>query len=175
MIETEITRGPAMKQRVRTFLIGFFGTITIIACVVFYANSYSGSHTGGGMTFFDPTDPEGVWPIFLPEEVVDGVVTETGGVSRCEPQADKMVITIKGSIDAGWIEVKTVNENGRVLLERRFEPGIEYDETIVIYNAGYEQHDTVSYSVETMSTKKGLAINFECYHKRYRDWFEEEE
>ena len=157
------------KKKIRAFIIVFTATIVGFGLLVFWMNTYSSSHTESTILMFNPADGDDMFPLFTEEEVVDGVVTQTGK-SECEPPADKYVVKIKGSISKGWIEIQEVDEDGCLLWKERFEPGVEYDKEIVIYDAGSVQLETLSFSTDTASDKRGIEIVMTKYSKRYHDF-----
>ena len=157
------------KKKIRAFIIVFTATIVGFGLLVFWMNTYSSSHTESTILMFNPADGDDMFPFFTEEEVVDGVVTQTGK-SECEPPADKYVVKIKGSISKGWIEIQEVDEDGCLLWKERFEPGVEYDKEIVIYDAGSVQLETLSCSTDTASDKRGIEIVMTKYSKRYHDF-----
>ncbi len=157
------------KKKIRAFIIVFTATIVGFGLLVFWMNTYSSSHTESTILMFNPADGDDMFPLFTEEEVVDGVVTQTGK-SECEPPADKYVVKIKGSISKGWIEFQEVDEDGCLLWKERFEPGVEYDKEIVIYDAGSVQLETLSFSTDTASDKRGIEIVMTKYSKRYHDF-----
>ena len=156
------------KKKIRAFIIVFTATIVGFGLLVFWMNTYSHAHAGGVKTMFDPTEGDDMSPFFTEDDVVDGVVTQKGK-HGCEPPADKYVVTIKGSISKGWIEIQEVDEDGCLLWKERFEPGVEYDKEIVIYDAGSVQLETLSFLTDTASDKRGIELVMTKYSKRYHD------
>ena len=157
------------KKKIRAFIIVFTATIVGFGLLVFWMNTYSSFRTESTILMFNPAEGDEMFPLFTEEEVVDGVVTQTGK-SECEPPADKYVVKIKGSISKGWIEIQEVDEDGCLLWKERFEPGVEYDKEIVIYDAGSVQLETLSFSTDTASDKRGIEIVMTKYSKRYHDF-----
>ena len=157
------------KKKIRAFIIVFTATIVGFGLLVFWMNTYSSFRTESTILMFNPAEGDDMFPLFTEEEVVEGVVTQTGK-SECEPPADKYVVKIKGSISKGWIEIQEVDEYGCLLWKERFEPGVEYDKEIVIYDAGSVQLETLSFSTDTASDKRGIEIVMTKYSKRYHDF-----
>ena len=155
------------KKKIRAFIIVFTATIVGFGLLVFWMNTYSSSHTESTILMFNPADGDDMFPLFTEEEVVDGVVTQTGK-SECEPPADKYVVKIKGSISKGWIEIQEVDEDGCLLWKERFEPGVEYDKEIIVYDAGCDRDIITVFSADTASDKRGIKITMTAYAKRYR-------
>ncbi len=155
------------KKKIRAFIIVFTATIVGFGLLVFWMNTYSHAHAGGVKTMFDPTEGDDMSPFFTEDDVVDGVVTQKGK-HGCEPPADKYVVTIKGSISKGWIEIQEVDEDGCLLWKERFEPGVEYDKEIIVYDAGCDRDIITVFSADTASDKRGIKITMTAYAKRYR-------
>ena len=155
------------KKKIRAFIIVFTATIVGFGLLVFWMNTYSHAHAVSVKTMFDPTEGDDMSPFFTEDDVVDGVVTRKGK-HGCEPPADKYVVTIKGSISKGWIEIQEVDEDGRLLWKERFEPGVEYDKEIIVYDAGCDRDIITVFSADTASDKRGIKITMTAYAKRYR-------
>ena len=155
------------KKKIRAFIIVFTATIVGFGLLVFWMNTYAHAHAISWKIMFDPTEGDDMFPFFTEDDVVDGIVTRRGE-NGCEPPADKYVVTIKGSISKGWIEIQEVDEDGCLLWKERFEPGVEYDKEIIVYDAGCDRDIITVFSADTASDKRGIKITMTAYAKRYR-------